>query len=454
MKTFKKAFIVNTSAITNSLSPHYYHKERQRYIDIFLDDKYKFEIDKLKRLFYISSSKTSASNVNKYIGMANIQSNTGIYIESDDDKGSGNCCIFSKGDILFGKLRPYLNKVYLAEFDGGCTTEFIVLTSKDNSKVSNKFLSIFLLLDCVVNQTKHIMTGNTLPRIQTYDIENLLIPLPPLETQNKIISIMDNAYKIKKANDQKAKELLDSIDEYLLNELGIILTEEEKKVSFQVDVSDIEGRLDPFYYKKEFLELDKKIQMNSYLILNKLALVKGGKRIPKGESYSEINTNYKYLRVQDIYESIKIDDLNSISLETYNQIENYELKNNDIILSNAGTIGRVAIFTNSSSNKVIFTENAVKITLNTALIKREFLLIIIESKYVQKQLEREFIQTTIPKLSIDRIKKIKIPLPALETQTKIANHIQGLREEAKQLQQEAKEVLASAKDEVEAIILK
>ena len=59
------------------------------------------------------------------------------------------------------------------------------------------------------------MAGNTLPKLQTSDTENLLILLVSLYTQQYIIDLMDKAYK--------AKEPLDSIDSYLLEELGIIL---------------------------------------------------------------------------------------------------------------------------------------------------------------------------------------------------------------------------------------
>lgn len=65
-----------------------------------------------------------------------------------------------------------------------------------------------------------------------------------------------------------------------------------------------------------------------------------------------------------------------------------------------------------------------------------------------------YIQTTIPKLALERIENIMIPkLPPLEVQTEIADHISGIRAEAKRLENEAKAGLEKAKKEVERLIL-
>ncbi len=252
----EKIFLINLSEFSTQWSPNFYHKERLRYIEIFLNPSFQFSIKKLKQIVEFQNKKSIAFEVNKYIGMANIESNTGLYIETETEKGKGDCTVFKKGDILYGKLRPYLNKVYLAEFDGGCTTEFVVMNTLDDNIVSNKFLSIFLLLDCVVNQTKHMMTGNTLPRLQTFDIENLMIPIPTKETQESIIKTYEIYFEKKQRKEQKAKELLDSIDNYLLDELGITLPEIDNSLEkriFEVNFSEISGnRFDPDYYSYSY----------------------------------------------------------------------------------------------------------------------------------------------------------------------------------------------------------
>jgi hypothetical protein len=119
-----------------------------------------------------------------YIGLENVESNTGRYIRSSEKESVSSAFAFRKGQILFPKLRPYLNKVFLAPFDGLCSTEFHVL---EGITVSNEFLALFLRSQLVVKQTKHLMSGNTLPRLQTEDIESLLIPQVDYVLQKQIV---------------------------------------------------------------------------------------------------------------------------------------------------------------------------------------------------------------------------------------------------------------------------
>lgn len=78
----------------------------------------------------------------------------------------------------------------MAEFDGFCSTEVHVLSSK---KVSNEYLANFLRTNLAVNQTKYLMSGNTLPRLPTADIERLLIPVLLKEDEEKVNSLMKKA---------------------------------------------------------------------------------------------------------------------------------------------------------------------------------------------------------------------------------------------------------------------
>jgi hypothetical protein len=119
-----------------------------------------------------------------YIGLENVESNTGRYVPSSDKESVSSAFHFRKGQILFPKLRPYLNKVFHAQFDGLCSTEFHVL---EGIGYLNEFLAVFLRSQIVVKQTKHLMSGNTLPRLQTDDIENLLVPIVDQQLQERIV---------------------------------------------------------------------------------------------------------------------------------------------------------------------------------------------------------------------------------------------------------------------------
>ena len=62
-----------------------------------------------------------------YVGLENIEPLNGRYIEVNNQEINGVSSEFVSGDVLFGKLRPYLGKCIVAEFNGMCSTEFLVL---------------------------------------------------------------------------------------------------------------------------------------------------------------------------------------------------------------------------------------------------------------------------------------------------------------------------------------
>lgn len=148
-------------------------------------EKSKYSILPLKYLVSFSKQIISVNDEGlPYIGLENIESHTGLHIQGAEKQSFGTAFKFAKGHILFPKLRPYLNKIYLAEFDGICSTEFHVLEPHEN--IAGVYLSEFLRCSLILEQTKRLMTGNTLPRLQTDDILNLLVSVPALEKQNEI----------------------------------------------------------------------------------------------------------------------------------------------------------------------------------------------------------------------------------------------------------------------------
>lgn len=135
-----------------------------------------------------------------YVGLENIESNTGRYLPSSHKESVSSAFAFRKGQVLFPKLRPYLNKVFFAPFDGLCSTEFHVL---EGVTINSEFLALFLRSQLVVKQTKHLMSGNTLPRLQTEDIESLLIPEVDADLQKRIVK--EAARRIVKAEQLRAE---------------------------------------------------------------------------------------------------------------------------------------------------------------------------------------------------------------------------------------------------------
>lgn len=244
-----KIFLINFSEIEGKLNPEQYHIERINAIDKIKGTGHYMPLSSI--VSFKKEITTIIKQGDIYVGLENISSGYGEYIETTEKQSISSAAIFEKGDILFPKLRPYLNKVFFATFDGICSTEFYVLRS---NMINAEYLSIFLRSAFVVNQTKHLMTGNTLPRLQTEDVRDLLIPIPPKDTQQKIIDCNTSAYNKRREKMQYAYLLLKGIDNYLLGEFNIQLQVTEHDLNHRILVlnsNSLESRLDPIFYNTD-----------------------------------------------------------------------------------------------------------------------------------------------------------------------------------------------------------
>ena len=112
-----------------------------------------------------------------YVGLENIESQTGVLLgnpQSDFSTIKSNKNVFRKGEILYGKLRPNLNKVYLAQVDGICSTDILVLRPcKPNLATFYKYYFLFETFNSEVVKT---VSGQQLPRTSWEKINRILVP--------------------------------------------------------------------------------------------------------------------------------------------------------------------------------------------------------------------------------------------------------------------------------------
>lgn len=153
-----------------------------------------WEVKKLKHSLKSISEKTISKNSDYiYLGMENIESKTGKRIVSETQtEGLSNK--FKVGDILFGKLRPYLAKVFLATFEGICSTEFIVFRTQQP-----QYYHKLLLSDAFINLVDSSTYGAKMPRANSDWIGEQFIPIPQKHEQKRISNYIETqAVKIDK----------------------------------------------------------------------------------------------------------------------------------------------------------------------------------------------------------------------------------------------------------------
>ena len=158
--------------------------------------------------------------------------------------------------------------------------------------------------------------------------------------------------------------------------------------------------------------------------LAQVLTVKGGKRIPLGDSFAPGPTSHIYIRVTEMKKhTLVTNNLKYISDSVYEKIKSYTIGKDDLYLTIAGTIGSVGIVPEMFDGMNL-TENAVKLT--NILIDKMFLVYGISSQFVQSQFSEKTKQMAQPKLAIERILTTLIPLPPINEQISIVSRIEEI----------------------------
>jgi restriction endonuclease S subunit len=111
-----------------------------------------------------------------------------------DRKTTSNKSSFNSGDVLYGKLRPYLDKVLVADMPGFCTTEIVPIRPKDG--LDPNWLRICLKRPEFIKKVTELSYGTKMPRLGTNDAKTSVHPIPPLEEQRRIVERVDQLFQV------------------------------------------------------------------------------------------------------------------------------------------------------------------------------------------------------------------------------------------------------------------
>ena len=375
-------------------------------------------------------------------------------------KAVGDKTVFSMGDILYSKLRPYLLKILVAPDDGICTPEIVPF--RVYGGIDPHYIVNYLKSPFVDNLINSITYGVKMPRVGTETMTSLLVPIPPLEEQRRIVekidmvasavSAYDVAYQktealnasfpeaLKKSilqeavqgrlvpqdpSDEPAEDLLERIraEKQRLIKEGKIKKDKHESVIFRRDNSHYE-KLDGVERCIDD-ELPFEIPGNwRWCRLGTIAAVLGGKRIPAGRKLTEYNTGHVYIRVSDMTDGgVSTDRLMYVPEDIYPSISRYIINKADVFITVAGTIGRVGKIPDELDGANL-TENADRLVL--AGVNQDWLIKVLQSGMIQEQIAEATTKVGQPKLAIARIERFLIPLPPLAEQHRIVQRIEEL----------------------------
>lgn len=169
-----------------------------------------WDLKKAKHMFSLITENVSDSSLPK-IALENIESWTGKYIETDSDF-MGDGVEFKKDDILFGKLRPYLAKVYKAQFAGQAVGDIYVF--RGNKEQIPEYLKYLLLSYPFISVVDGSTYGAKMPRANWDFISHLVLPCPPKTEQVTIAAYLDHKVGQIDATISEKEKMLEDLKAY------------------------------------------------------------------------------------------------------------------------------------------------------------------------------------------------------------------------------------------------
>lgn len=370
-----------------------------------------------------------------------------LYINKETHEGMLARSQVSEGDLLVkitGVGRMAIASVAPEGFIGN-TNQHMVVVKTGNKEIS-KYLARYLNLDIIEKIASRHSTGGTRPALDYPSVKNL----PIIEGID--FSPIDRAIEIKKQKESEAQQLLDSIDAYILNELGVTLPEiktDLKSRMFLANRSELEERLDPTVYKdgtKLISSLFENVKLSHVAFVNPGGAYKGK---PIGTSISFIPME----AIDEVYSGISSQGETTIA----DSSGFTKFKEGDLLWAKITPCmqnGKSAIARDLTNGLGCGSTEFFVLRPKDERLSVEYLHVILHMKCVRETAMLYFGGSAgQQRVSSSFLENFNLPLPALAKQQEIANHINAIRQQAKQLQEEGKSILENAKKEVEQMII-
>jgi type I restriction enzyme S subunit len=314
-------------------------------------------------------------------------------------------------DVIFATIRPTLQRIAFVppELDQQiCSTGYMVLRAK--AAVLPKYIFHFLFSDEFSVAMESLQKGASYPAVTDGEVRDQSIPIPPLEEQKRIVAILDEVFEgLTRARAHTETNLQNARDLFLRS------------------------------VEAEFEALG---ETNSRQTVGEIAVIKGGKRLPKGENTVLTKTPHPYISIKNFneYGSVDLDGIEYLRPETYQAIKNYIIRSEDLYISIAGTIGKTGIVPDELDGANL-TENAARMVFREGFNNQYVYYFSLTADF-QDQAGLNTRTAAQPKLALERLKTISIPVVTIDKQLALVRKFQTIREQSKNAQSSYRAKLA------------
>ncbi|WP_163536298.1 restriction endonuclease subunit S [Gracilibacillus sp. YIM 98692] len=351
----------------------------------------------------------------KYLGLEHLGKNGGIIDVGTPEGLKSKKVVFKAGDVLYGKLRPYLNKHAIANFEGIASTDILIYRSRFIE--SNKLLDKYLGLPLVVKYANENSSGINLPRISPKKMNRLPIPLPPLEEQDKINNRIEKLInKIDRA-EQLIKEAKETFE---LRRAAIL----DKAFCGKLGTNKGHEMVSDTLSKNSDISLNDNTPYDipdNWLWVKTKSIAKWGSGGTPSRKKSEYyNGEIPWLKTGELRDNFIVDSKEKITEDAIkNSSAKLFPKGSVAVAMYGATIGRTGIFGIDAS-----TNQACAVGIPEESVDPEYMFYYFQSQK-QRLIERGK-GGAQPNISQTIIKDFPFPLPPLEEQKRITQKVKSM----------------------------
>src|SRR5271157_3082080 len=359
--------------------------------------------------YVLSPTNKNQSQKRKFIALEHIESSSGRLVngyepEMIEDEDSN---LFESSDILFGKLRPYLRKYWLAPYPGICSSELMILRPNNQIYIP-KYLFYLIQSEYFIALADSSSYGVKMPRTSWEILGAKKLPIPLIEEQYKITKFLD--YQIAKLDALIAKK------ELLIERL------QEKRTAL-INHSVTKGLDSKVQLKDSGIYWIGKIQINSQIKKLKYicSLIKDGTHLPPQRTVQGI----PLLSVRNIINGkfVNLDDDSLISEGDFDIIQkSFVVKKDDVLLAIVGaTLGKTAIVEDMHPFTIQRSLAILRPKINA--INFKYLHYFLESKKFQALLWESIGFSAQPGIYLNMLQNFHCVVPPLPEQIKIVEYL-------------------------------
>jgi len=374
-----------------------------------------------------------------------------VYIAAEKKDEIGKA-IVHEGDLLISRSGSVgIVVVVPKEAEGFAFGSFMIKFCL-NDKINKHYIAAWLNSESSQKLIEREKIGAIQGNITIETIKNFDIPIPSLSIQNEVVKKIQEAYDQKKTKEAETLKTLSSIDNYILSELDIEVSEKGAEKIFQIPSDELSGnRIDTEYYNPKYKVFYKALANGKYEVreIDSIAAM-----VFQGVGKNETeNPAFTLLKVKNVRKNNEI-DFNDVEF-VEGVPENKVLRSGDIISPFIGEAVRQCKFSvfKNTEGKFAVDNNTGVMRIDEEGVSSEYVAYILNSIIGRVQLEQLIGGGGVPFLGANNAKKIKIPMPPAAVQDRIIAKVSLAYKKAKDLHQEADNGITIAQREVEQMIL-